>query len=249
MLKCLGAPGGGRCARGSRSCFLFILFFWNWKKFFHSRKEIFVVVFWNRDLRQRGKCFRLFFGVVGSRRGSRKMDWEEEGKIFFFRAKSEGKDGGLCSCSLHISVWWLCAGTDRYEHWPGTYPPSAPLPQCFRSLKPSVSFVSEAKVVSGLQSLRMFFRRRVSEMLFFAVAESTRVFSWKATLQGLIPLSDLHRCCKNLAGLLYCLWNRFCLSLDFVLPWFHIPYASFFFAKNKRCLIISLFWKLVVIPL
>jgi len=36
------------------------------------------------------------------------------------------------------------------------------------------------------------------------------------------------------------------LSLNFVLPWFHVPYTSFFFAKNKRCLIISLFWKLVV---
>ncbi len=36
------------------------------------------------------------------------------------------------------------------------------------------------------------------------------------------------------------------LSLNFFLPWFHIPYASFFFAKNKRCLIISLFWKSVV---
>ncbi len=69
-----------------------------------QEKEVFVVVFWNRDLRERGKSFRLFSGVVGSRRGSRKMDREEEGKLFFFRAKSEGKDGGLCSCSLHISV-------------------------------------------------------------------------------------------------------------------------------------------------
>jgi hypothetical protein len=39
-----------------------------------QEKWFFVVVFWNRDLRQRAKSFRLFFGVVGSRRGSRNMD-------------------------------------------------------------------------------------------------------------------------------------------------------------------------------
>ncbi len=48
-------------------------------------------MFWNRDLRERGKSFRFFSGVVGSRRGSRKMDREEEGKLFFFALKVKGK--------------------------------------------------------------------------------------------------------------------------------------------------------------
>jgi hypothetical protein len=48
-------------------------------------------VFWNRDLGERGKNFRLFSGVVGSRRGSRKMDREDEGRFFFPALKVKGK--------------------------------------------------------------------------------------------------------------------------------------------------------------